>query len=82
MESVEKVTSVVMQKCNDGLKLIFSNGSDTVYVTMDWVEAAKMTMRLDEQGTEAHTMMQMGLDPYRGDHRQSYTFAGFQAGSE
>jgi hypothetical protein len=26
--------------------------------------------------------MQMGLDPYRGDHRQSYTFAGFQARAE
>jgi hypothetical protein len=82
MESVEKATSVVMQKCNDGLRLIFSNETATTTVTMDWVQAARMTMQLDAQGTEAHTMMQMGLDPYRSSHRQSFDLSWLQAAGQ
>lgn len=79
MQTVEKATSIVMQKCNDGLKLIFSNGVESTAVTIDWVQAAEMTNRLDEHGDEAFTMMQIGLDPYRESHRQSFDLSWLEA---
>ena len=82
MNEVRKVTSVFLSKCDDGLMLVFSNETETTTITMDWVEAARMTMRLDEQGDEAYTMMQMGLDPYRASHRESFDLSWLQVGGQ
>jgi hypothetical protein len=82
MKAVENVTSVVMNQCDDGLKLIFSNRTQSVTITMDWVVAADMTMRLDAVGDEVMTMMQMGLNPYRGEHRHSFILSQLQAAKD
>jgi hypothetical protein len=79
MKAVEKATSVVMTQCDDGLKMVFSNHNQTTSVTMDWIVAAELTLRLDALGKEALTMMQMGLNPYRGEHRQSFILSQLQA---
>lgn len=79
MKAVEKATSVVMTQCDDGLKMVFSNHNQATSVTMDWIVAAELTLRLDALGKEALTMMQMGLNPYRGEHRQSFILSQLQA---
>jgi hypothetical protein len=82
MNSVEKATSIVMTQCDDGLKMVFKNHNQTTSVTVDWIVAAELTMRLDALGKEALTMMQMGLNPYRGEHRHSFILSQLQAAKD
>lgn len=79
MKAVEKATSIVMHQCDDGLKMVFSNDNQSASITIDWVVAAELTMRLDAFGKEALLMMQMGLDPYRSEHRDSFILSQLQA---
>jgi hypothetical protein len=78
MKVVEKVNFVEMHKCDDGLKMIFSNGVERTAVTMDWVEVAKAILDMNEHEMEAYTMMQIGLDPFCESHRDSFNLSWFQ----
>ena len=82
MSEVRKATSVYMNACDDGLRFIFKNESETTAVTMDWVTASDMALRLDHFGNEALTMMQIGLDPYRSSHRDSFIQSWLEAGGQ
>jgi hypothetical protein len=74
---------VFLLPCDDGIKMVFtSDTGESSAVTMDWVTAADMALRLDQLGAEALTMMQIGLSPYQSSHRESFFVAALEASVE
>lgn len=77
------VKQVNLMPCDDGLKMVFiPEAGESMTVTMDWVNVAQLSLRLDAFGKEALTMMQSGLDPYSSAQRQSFFLAELQIASE
>lgn len=78
-----KVKQVTLMACDDGLKMVFNAEADeSTAVTLDWVQVAELSLRIDAFGKEALTMMQAGLDPYSSAHRHSFLVAEFMVASE
>lgn len=73
-----KADAVTLRPSDLGLDFVFiREGEPSIRVSLDWLQAADLTLRVDHLGQEALTMMQIGLDPYRAPHRESFDVAGF-----
>lgn len=75
-----KAEAVTLLPSDLGLDFVFiQDGAPSVRVSLDWLAVADLTLRVDQLGAEALTMMQIGLDPYHAPHRSEFMWAGLLA---
>jgi hypothetical protein len=75
-----KADDVTLLPSDLGLDFVFiQEGAASVRVSLDWLQVADLTLRVDKFGNEALTMMQIGLNPCHEPHRDEFCFAGLLA---
>ncbi len=77
---VGMVASVALAPSDRGLDMVFrSESGQPLRIGMDWSDVADLMLRVAAFGQQISIMMQIGLDPYNAQHRQSFTLAELQA---